>query len=134
MNICMPLEIWSNGSSVASNNSVAWLPATTSSPNDSHHSLRSPPLSSGPADCQQALGRVVAFTLADGASNSIRFPASGPYDLRLGYALEPSFEERLTARGFAVSSQARDSARMLALADDGLFLPYDEKDQAGLLP
>jgi membrane peptidoglycan carboxypeptidase len=79
------------------------------------------------------LGRDVAFTLADGASNSIRFPASGPYDVRLGYALEPSFEERLTARGFAVASQARDSARMLALADDGLFLPYDEKDQAGLL-
>lgn len=79
------------------------------------------------------LGRDVAFTVADGASNSIRFPASGPYDVRLGYALEPSFEERLTARGFAVASQARDSARMLALADDGLFLPYDEKDQAGLL-
>ena len=38
----------------ASNNSVAWLPATTSSPNDSHHSLRSPLLSSGPADCKQA--------------------------------------------------------------------------------
>jgi hypothetical protein len=55
MNICMPLEIWSNGSSVASNNPVAWLPATTSSPNDSHHLLRSPLLSSGPADCQQAL-------------------------------------------------------------------------------
>jgi hypothetical protein len=40
--------IWSNGSSVASNNFVALLPATTSSPNDSHHSLRSPLLSSGP--------------------------------------------------------------------------------------
>src|SRR5258708_39492584 len=47
MNVCMPLEIRSNGSSVASNNSVALLPATTSSPNNSHHSLHSPLLSSG---------------------------------------------------------------------------------------
>src|SRR5260370_25292406 len=79
------------------------------------------------------LGRDIAFTLADGASNSIRFPASGPYDVRLGYASLPSFEQRLTARGFAVASQARDSARMASLADGGLFLPYAEKDQAGLL-
>ncbi|SOE52871.1 Membrane carboxypeptidase (penicillin-binding protein) [Burkholderia sp. OK233] len=79
------------------------------------------------------LGRDIAFTVDDGASNSIRFPASGPYDVRLGYASLPSFEQRLTARGFAVASQARDSARMASLADDGLFLPYDEKDQAGLL-
>ena len=32
------------------------------------------------------LGRDIAFTLGDGPSNSIRFPANGPYDLRLGYA------------------------------------------------
>src|SRR5260370_32447328 len=79
------------------------------------------------------LGRDIAFTVDDGASNSIRFPASGPYDVRLGYASLPSFEQRLTARGFAVASQARDSARMASLADGGLFLPYAEKDQAGLL-
>ncbi|MGF6753576.1 transglycosylase domain-containing protein [Paraburkholderia sp. GAS42] len=79
------------------------------------------------------LGRDIAFSVADGASNSIRFPASGPYDVRLGYASLPTFEQRLTARGFAVTAQARDSARMVSLADDGLFLPYDEKDQGGLL-
>jgi transposase len=54
-NIFMPLEIWSNGSSVASNNFVVLLRDTTSYPNVFHHLLRSPPLSSGPADCQQAL-------------------------------------------------------------------------------
>jgi hypothetical protein len=51
----MPLEIWSNGSSVASNNFVALLRDTTSYPSVFHRLLRSPPLSSGPADCQQAL-------------------------------------------------------------------------------
>jgi len=79
------------------------------------------------------LGRDIGFTLGDGPSNSIRYPAAGPYDLRLGYASLPSFEERLTARGFTVTAQARNSATMAALADKGLFLPYEEKDRAGLL-
>ena len=82
------------------------------------------------------LTRDVGFTVAGGPSSSIRFPAisaHGPYDKRLGYALLPSFEQRLTDEGFTVTSQARDSQRMLSLADDGLFLPYEEKDQAGLL-
>ncbi|RKF35693.1 transglycosylase domain-containing protein [Paraburkholderia fungorum] len=74
----------------------------------------------------------VGFTLGEGVSPSIRFPTHGPYDERLGYTLLPSFQQRLTARDFAVASQARDSERMLSLADDGLFLPYQEKDQAGL--
>jgi membrane peptidoglycan carboxypeptidase len=78
------------------------------------------------------LTRDVDFTLAEGASPNIRFPTNGPYDERLGYSLLPSFQQRLSARGFAVASQARDSERMLALSDEGLFLPYREKDQAGL--
>lgn len=53
--ISMPHAIWSNASSVVSSNSVASPPATKSSPNDSHHSLRSPLHSSGSADCQQTL-------------------------------------------------------------------------------
>ena len=66
--------------------------------------------------------------------DSIRFPQAdkGPYDSRLGYALLPSFQQRLLERGFEISAQARDSERMLSLADNGLFMPYEEKDQAGL--
>ena len=79
------------------------------------------------------LGRDIAFTLGDGPSNSIRFPANGPYDLRLGYAQLPSFEQRLIARGFAVTTQARDSGRDGVARGRGLFLPYEEKDQAGLV-
>ncbi|SIT42259.1 putative membrane protein [Paraburkholderia ribeironis] len=80
------------------------------------------------------LTRDVGFSVADGVSHSIRFPQAdkGPYDSRLGYALLPSFQQRLLQRGFEIRSQARDSERMLSLADDGLFLPYPEKDAAGL--
>ncbi|KVP48891.1 transglycosylase domain-containing protein [Burkholderia ubonensis] len=79
------------------------------------------------------LTRDVGYGVEAGASDHVRFPASGPYDERLGYAMIPAFQQRLLARGFVVSKQARDSERMLALADRGLFLPYDEKDQAGLM-
>ncbi|CAB3750266.1 biosynthetic peptidoglycan transglycosylase [Paraburkholderia solisilvae] len=74
----------------------------------------------------------VGFTVATGPSDRIRFPKDGPYDIRLGYTLLPSIERRLRERGFTVASQARDSDRMLSLADDDLFIPYEEKDQAGL--
>ncbi|WP_025596864.1 transglycosylase domain-containing protein [Burkholderia sp. WSM2230] len=80
------------------------------------------------------LTRDVGFTLDDGPSHSIRFPEAdkGPYDTRLGYALLPSIQQRLLQRGFEITAQARDSERMLSLADRSLFLPYAEKDQAGL--
>jgi len=79
------------------------------------------------------LTRDVGFTVADGPSDNIRFPTDGPYDIRLGYALLPAFERRLKERGFAVASQARDSERMAELSDEGLFIPYEEKDRAGLM-
>ncbi|MCA7900269.1 transglycosylase domain-containing protein [Burkholderia cepacia] len=78
------------------------------------------------------LTRDVGYTLEAGPSDRIRFPANGPYDQRLGYAMIPAFQERLLARGFVVGKQARDSQRMLSIGDRGLFLPFEEKDQAGL--
>ncbi|SAL86892.1 glycosyl transferase family protein [Caballeronia arvi] len=78
------------------------------------------------------LGREIGFSVDDGPSASMRFPSAGPYDIRLGYASLASFEERILARGFAVTAQARGTAAMLAMADKGLFLPYEEKDRAGL--
>lgn len=80
------------------------------------------------------LTRDIGFAVESGPSHSIRFPnTNGPYDVRLGYAELPAFGQRLEARGFMIAAQARDSERMLALADDGLFLPYEEKDQAGIV-
>jgi membrane peptidoglycan carboxypeptidase len=80
------------------------------------------------------LTRDVGFSVDDGPSHSMRFPQAdkGPYDSRLGYALLPAIQQRLLKRGFEISSQARNSERMLSLADKGLFLPYAEKDIAGL--
>lgn len=79
------------------------------------------------------LGRQVSFSVQPGPSDAVRFPSpGGPYDWRLGYARLPDFEARLRARGYVVTSQARDSSMMASLADRGLFIPYVEKDQAGL--
>lgn len=79
------------------------------------------------------LGRQVSFSVQPGPSDEIRFPSpGGPYDWRLGYARLPDFEARLRARGYVVTGQARDSSMMTSLADRGLFIPYAEKDQAGL--
>ncbi|MHB1331572.1 MAG: transglycosylase domain-containing protein [Sulfuriferula sp.] len=72
------------------------------------------------------------FKLEPGPSPSIRFPHDGPYDVRFGYTQLPDFSERLTNAGFAISAQARISPAMAHMADKGLFLPYHEKDQAGL--
>jgi membrane peptidoglycan carboxypeptidase len=79
------------------------------------------------------IGQQVSFSVAQGPSKAIRFPSpGGPYDLRLGYARLPDFEARLRERGYVVTSQAHDSSMMMSLADRGLFIPYEEKDQAGL--
>ncbi|RAR65143.1 transglycosylase [Paraburkholderia unamae] len=80
------------------------------------------------------LTRDIGYTVESGPSHSIRFPTTnGPYDVRLGYAQLPVFESRLAQRGFTIAAQARDSDRMIAVADQGLFLPYEEKDQAGIV-
>ncbi len=79
------------------------------------------------------LTRDLSYTVEAGPSDHIRFPVNGPYDERLGYSMIPAFQQRLLARGFVVGKQARDSQRMLSLADRGLFLPYEEKDQSGLM-
>jgi membrane peptidoglycan carboxypeptidase len=68
-----------------------------------------------------------------GSSADIAFPRFGPYDRSFGYALIPQFTQRLRSEGFAIASQARMSPDMLAVARLGLYPPYREKDQAGLV-
>ncbi|QCB45236.1 transglycosylase domain-containing protein [Hydrogenophaga sp. PAMC20947] len=72
------------------------------------------------------------FAVGDGRSEAVRFPASAPYDDRMGYAKLPQFLDRLTQRGFDVETQARMSPGMLDLVDQGYFAPYREKVQGGL--
>ncbi len=80
-----------------------------------------------------ALAAQLRFQPAPGPSPLIRFPDDGPYDLRLGYARLPAFVERLHAAGYRIESQARISTRLARLIDVGLFAPYREKIQAGLV-
>lgn len=79
------------------------------------------------------LARGLHFTVGAGRSEAIRFPGPGPYDQRRGYTQLPVFIERLTARDFDITAQARMSPRMLAFGQHGLFPTYRESNQAGLV-
>lgn len=74
----------------------------------------------------------LSFKLEPGASSSIRFPADGPYDRRLGYTSLPDMISRLENNDFKISAQASSSDMMLQLNDYGLNPIYQEKTQAGL--
>ena len=72
------------------------------------------------------------FVVAAGENPHIRFPANGPYDERLGYALMPSYAESLDRRNFVIERQATLSADLTQLSALGGFPIYREKDRAGL--
>ncbi|WP_439672945.1 transglycosylase domain-containing protein (plasmid) [Cupriavidus necator] len=76
--------------------------------------------------------RQLTFEVQPGASDSIRFPHSGPYDARLGYGRLPAFAQRLERHGYVPAEQARMSPELVRLMDHGIFPPYREKNQAGL--
>lgn len=84
------------------------------------------------AEVMSGLAGDLRFAVAPGPSDAIRFPGPGPYDQRLGYWQLPLFIDRLTARDYAVTAQARLSPRMLELSDSGLFAIYRESSQGGL--
>jgi membrane peptidoglycan carboxypeptidase len=70
--------------------------------------------------------------VAPGPADQIRFPAEGPFDERLGYVAIPGFAERLQARGFHITAQARQSDALQAHLSRGWFAPYAEKTHTGL--
>jgi membrane peptidoglycan carboxypeptidase len=72
------------------------------------------------------------YTVAPGPSPAMHFPGAGPSDERLGYHQLPELLQRLQGQGFSITAQARMPPRMIELADQGLFAPYREKNQAGL--
>ncbi len=93
------------------------------------HEIRSSHLQ---ANLFSRLGQDAKFWVEPGASPSVRFTRTGPYDHRLGYAELPGFLERLRERNYAVTEQARVSPAFASAMDWGLFAPYREKTQAGL--
>ncbi|RJQ52433.1 MAG: glycosyl transferase family 51 [Nitrospiraceae bacterium] len=72
------------------------------------------------------------FRMGPGASPSIYFPTSGPYDERLGYVSLPAFTDRLAGKGFMIESQACFSPRLLEITKQGFNPTYREKTSAGL--
>jgi membrane peptidoglycan carboxypeptidase len=80
------------------------------------------------ADRAQALH----YSVQPGSSPAMRYPGDGPYDLRLGYHALPVFLQRLQAQHWQIDAQAHASPALNAVRDRGLFMPFDEKNQAGL--
>lgn len=79
------------------------------------------------------ISQQLSYKLQSGATEAVRYPEKGPYDLRLGYSILPDAITRLKRQGFTVSAQAAMSPMMMQLADEyGFFTIYHEKSQAGL--
>ena len=78
------------------------------------------------------LTREISYRLEAGKSPTIRFPADGPHDRRLGYTELPGFIAQLERAGFEVKFQARPSQRLREVMDWGLPAIYHEKVRAGL--
>jgi membrane peptidoglycan carboxypeptidase len=78
------------------------------------------------------LARQATYDVRPGPSPMIRFPDAGPYDKRFGYADLPAFINSLQAKQFEIALQARQSPRMMSLAEKGISPPYAEKADAGL--
>ena len=74
----------------------------------------------------------MTWQVRPGPSQRIRYPGDGPYDLRLGYSKLPDYLARLDQAGWQIDAQAKIRVQMERARDLGLFLPYREKDQAGL--
>ncbi|WP_415757748.1 transglycosylase domain-containing protein [Pseudomonas sp. LT1P18] len=74
----------------------------------------------------------LSYELKPGPSDAIRYPGAGPFDLRLGYSSLNEFLPRLIKRDYVVASQTRFSQKLMDYTDNGFFVPYAEKIQAGL--
>lgn len=75
----------------------------------------------------------MTWAVRPGPSDRIRYPGNGPYDVRLGYSKLPDYLARLDQAGWQIDQQARIKVQLARARDLGLFLPYHEKDQAGLV-
>lgn len=74
----------------------------------------------------------LSYKLAAGPSSSIAFPQGGPFDDRRGYSKIPALQKRLENHGFRVVEQARQSATMAWIIDQGISPPDRYPVVAGL--
>ncbi len=76
--------------------------------------------------------KALTFETGQGPSPNIRFPATGPFDERFGYANLASLSKNLTAKDFDIATQSRMSPELIKLVDRHIYPPYLEKTRAGL--
>jgi membrane peptidoglycan carboxypeptidase len=84
------------------------------------------------ADYFSKKSKELTFQIGQGTSTSIRFPTTGPFDERFGYANLAGLSKNLTAKDFDIVKQARMSPALLRLVDNDIYPPYREKTRAGL--
>lgn len=75
----------------------------------------------------------LTYRVEPGVSTAIHYPKTGPFDRRLGYSSLPTLLERLQKNDFIVEQQAQFSPALLDYSKRGFFIPYQEKNQAGLV-
>ncbi len=78
------------------------------------------------------MARTSTWQIEPGEDKSIWLPVTGPYDQRLGYAQLKAFLPRMTAAGYTVVAQARQSQGFRDIVGQGHFPIYREKSRAGL--
>ena len=74
----------------------------------------------------------ISFAMGDGQNPLLRYPQSGPYNQRLGYAYMPFFIKSLEANDYTVAAQMRTSPTYNYFLDRGLYPIYRPKTVAGL--
>lgn len=79
-----------------------------------------------------AQARNAGWEMQAGANAGLWLPQSGPYDIRLGYSQMKDMLPRLSAAGYAVTTQARQSEKFGRITSRGYYPIYHEKSQAGL--
>ena len=74
----------------------------------------------------------LSYSMHAGPSNAMLYPGEGPFDKRLGYSALGNFLPRLLKRDYIITQQSRFSPKLLSYSENGFFVPYPEKIQAGL--
>ena len=74
----------------------------------------------------------LSYSMHEGPSDSMLYPGEGPFDRRLGYSALGDFLPRLLKRDYLITEQSRFSPQLLSYSNNGFFVPYSEKIQAGL--
>jgi membrane peptidoglycan carboxypeptidase len=76
----------------------------------------------------------VSWAPGAGRAEQARYPTHGPLYERRGYTALPRLIQQLESEeGMIVTGQSRQSEGFIALADRGIYPPYEEKAQAGLI-